>query len=63
MNDSEIILLEPVCFYILKIFLKKLNFYLLQNKFFNVFKWCANIKNNFLIIIIIIINIILIHFK
>jgi hypothetical protein len=34
-----------VCFYILKIFLKKINFFCVKLIFFNV--WCVNIKNNF----------------
>ena len=48
---------ETVCFYILKIFLKKFNFFFL-NLLFNIFKlfWYVKIKNYFLKIKIIILK-------
>jgi hypothetical protein len=49
---------ETVCFYILKIFLKKFNFFFFLNLLFNIFKlfWYVKIKNYFLKIKIIILK-------
>jgi len=45
---KNLIILEHICFYILKKYLKKINFFIL-NYFFSIFKsfWYAKIKNKF----------------